>query len=111
MSSVEGGFMRSESAYNCGVTENGSLDEAGFLASLSKFNTGKDAPAVPDRLHPVLPAQPAKPLTELFPQTALQRPPNPTRGAASGPQLPAARSRPTPEPPHPSDAPAGYEVF
>ena len=91
------------------MTENGSLDEAGFLASLSKINTRNDAPAVPDRLHPVKPP-PAKALTELFPQSP-ERPPNPTRGAAAGPQLPAARSRPAPEPPQASDEPAGYEIF
>jgi len=85
------------------VAKNGSLDEAGFLASLTQINTtGKDSRPAPQQLHPVKPG--------VFPPSALQRPPNPTRGAAAGPALSRPRARAA-EPTHPVEEPAGYESF
>ena len=85
-----------------GVDENGPLDEAGFLESLSQINAGKE---------PVADAPGARrPLSDLFPPAALERPPDPMRGMATGPSLPRALTRAAAETPRAHDS-AGYETF
>jgi general secretion pathway protein A len=93
-----------------GVTENGSLDEDGFLKSLSAINAGSDRP-VPDQLHPLTsrPAKTGRALTELFTPSAEERPSIPPHGTAKPPSLPLPR--PSAEPPPASDDLAGYETF
>src|SRR5262249_16261890 len=49
-------------------------------------------------------------LTDLFPPPALERPPDPTRGAAAGPILPQRPARAPVEPPT-ANPEAGYENF
>ena len=98
------------------MAENGSLDEAGFLASLTHINRGgKDSRPAPAQLHPLKAAEAAPnrdAATELFPpRSTSERPPNPTRGVAAGPTLPAPRTLAAAEPAHPIEEPAGYESF
>ncbi|HEV3139585.1 MAG TPA: AAA family ATPase, partial [Vicinamibacterales bacterium] len=81
--------------------ENGSLDEAGFLESLTQINKGKPGEADP---------RVRRPLSDLFPPAPLERPPSPLRGTARGPALPLPRAQSVVEPEPPSDL-AGYETF
>ena len=89
------------------MTENGSLDEAGFLESLTQINETKGGSA-PERLHPV--PQARAPLKDLFPPATVERPPNPLRGTAAGPVLPHLRTRTVTAAPAAGDL-AGYETF
>jgi len=82
------------------VAENGSLDEAGFLKSLSQLNAEQRPEA----------RSPGRRLTELFPPGSQERPPEPMRGAAQAPALPPRRQRAAEPAPAPVAA-AGYETF
>jgi general secretion pathway protein A len=104
------------------VAEDGSLDEAGFLENLTRINQAKDRRPAPSELHPVPPPNPSEKarraerdpnvrpaLTDLFPPAEHERPPDPLRGTATGPVLPARRR--AAEPVNAGDDSAGYETF
>jgi general secretion pathway protein A len=82
------------------VTDNGSLDEAGFLESLRHLNLEKRAAT----------KTPPRPLTSVFPPSSHERPPDPARGAASAPALPERRPRVSADPLPPAEQ-TGYETF
>jgi len=86
------------------VTEKGSLDEAGFLESLSHLNVEKRKPTKTTKTAARVS------LTDVFPTAGVERPPDPTPGIFEAPTLVTRPLRLAAEPVSPNPS-AGYETF